>query len=70
MELEWKADEGELVAAIPSQLLQEEVFNDIDAIPHEQDHMTRERYFELGIDDAYLVPGHVVGPHCSDFQAG
>src|SRR5690349_4948370 len=49
-QLERQADKSKFVALIVSQLLQEEVFYDIDAMTYEQDHMTGQRYIEIGID--------------------
>src|SRR6266566_2000847 len=63
-QLERQADESKFVALIASQLLQEEVFYNIDAMTYQQDHMTGKRYMEFGIDNAHLVPGHIVGSHC------
>jgi hypothetical protein len=33
---------------------------------YEQDHMTRQRNLEIGIDHPNLVPGHIIGTHCPD----
>src|SRR5713101_2588537 len=65
-QLEWQADEGKFVALIASQFLQQEVFYEIDAMTYQQNHMTRQRYLEIGIHYSHLVPGHIVGSHCPD----
>src|SRR3989440_536810 len=69
-QLKGQADEGKCVALIASQVLQEEVFYDVDPMAHEQDHMTGQGHLELGVDKSNLVPGDIIGPHGPDFSTG
>ncbi len=68
--LEWQADEGKFVAPVPGQLLQVEIFDDVDAVTDEQNEMTWKAHLEVWINDTDLIPGDVVCTYRPDAQAG
>ena len=59
MQLEGQADKGEFVTLIPGQLLEEEIFYDINAVTYKQDEMAGQRDLEFGIEHSRLIPGHL-----------